>query len=76
MFVGRFKCMLIVTMLNIVTALVTEAERPAMIAKLHKIKTRMMVFMSRPLRNFSMGFSKALSKNKIIPICNPDIAKI
>ena len=68
--------MAIATILNMVTALVTEADKPAIKAKLHKTVTSRAPFKSFPCLKRSMGLNTKLKINKMIPMCNPDMAKI
>ncbi len=76
MFVGRFNCMAIAIMLNIVTARVTEADNPAINAKLHKRKISSNVFKNRPCLMSIIGFNKKFNIIKIIPTCKPETANI
>ena len=63
-------------MLNIVTALVTDADKPATKAKLHKILTSNMVLISLPCFKRSIGLKIKSRINKTIPTCSPETAKI
>ena len=76
MFVGRLRFIAMATILNMVTARVTEADKPAIKVKLHKKRTSMMVLISLPYLKRSKGFKTKVRINKIIPTCSPETAKI
>ena len=61
---------------NMVTALITDADNPANMAKNQRDKITKTNFINLPLLTLSSGFSIKESINKITPTCNPDTAKI
>ena len=63
-------------MLNIVTALVTEADKPATIAKLQRSNTIINIFIYFPNLTYSIGLKMKFKSNRIIPTCSPETAKI
>jgi hypothetical protein len=74
--VGRFRYKAYATKENMLTALITEGDRPAMTAYPHKIPTVIIKTIVFPLGISSKGFSKNLHSNNTIPICNPETARI
>ena len=61
---------------NIVTALTTEADKPAIKAKAQSNNKITKVFISSPFLRVSKGLKIKFKINKIIPTCNPETAKI
>ena len=61
---------------NIVTALVTDADMPANTAKNQRNEIIKTSLINLPLFRLSRGLKTKESSTKIIPTCNPDIAKI
>jgi hypothetical protein len=66
----------IATKVNIVTALTTEADSPAIRANTHKRKIIQSVFINTPYVILSKGFNKKETSNKITPTCKPETAKM
>ena len=67
MFVGRFQFIAMATMLNMVTALVTDADNPAIMAKLQSRRSMHSILMGLPCLRRSKGFNKTFSRSNIIP---------
>ena len=61
---------------NIVTARITEADIPANRAKNQRNKIIKNSLITFPLLKRSRGLNTNVSIHKIMPTCNPDIAKI
>ena len=61
---------------NMVTALTTDAERPAIKANVQRRITIQRVFINVPYFILSIGFKRKDKINKIIPTCKPETAKI
>ena len=76
MFVDLLMFMPIATMLNMVTALVTEADKPAIIAKHQRRITMIKVLIIVPCLNLSIGLNKKFRISKTIPTCKPETARI
>ena len=74
--VFRLNVIPIAIAVNIVTALTTDADKPAIIAKNHNNKTIKKILMIFPFLIFSSGFKMKDKINKIIPTCKPETAKI
>ena len=62
--------------LNMVTALVTEGESPAIMAKHHKKVTIINGLKTLPYLMCRSGLNIKLSIHRIIPTCNPETARI
>jgi len=61
---------------NMVTALTTDADKPAIIANPHNKETISIVLISFPFFNLSKGLSRTVTINKTMPTCSPETAKI
>ena len=59
-----------------VTALITDADKPASKAKNHKNKITKTNLINIPLLTLSRGFNTKENISKIIPTCKPDTAKM
>ena len=76
MLVGRRKCIPMAIILNMVTARVTDADKPAIIAKHHIITTNRTIVISLPYLNRFKGFKAKLRSNNIKATCKPETARI
>ena len=59
-----------------VTALITDADKPATNAKLHRNIITTIVFKIFPFLKISRGLNSQFKMSKIIPTCKPETAKI
>ena len=59
-----------------VTALTTDAERPATKANIQSNKIMKTVFKNLPFLSFSKGLKNQDKMSKIIPTCKPETASI
>ena len=73
--VGLFTCHPMATAVNMVTALTTEADNPAINANVQSRKTTTINFIVFLFFNCSKGLNKKFSMSKIIPTCNPETSK-
>ena len=74
--VSLFKTLASIKKVNIVVALTTEADKPAIKAKTHNKITTPIAFITYPFFKWVSGCKRNENNTIKIPTCNPETAKI
>ena len=61
---------------NMVTDLIIEGDKPAINPKNHNNRSIKISLLILPYRKYSRGLKMKFNRNKIIPICKPEIARM